>query len=247
MKTIQRLAENAPARLVHQTKSLLYSRLPYGISQVLDRTARPEAVAQARHLATSARAFEAIFIHVPKVAGISVRRSLFGDEHFGTHHPIRDYMMVLPRDEFERFFKFCFVRNPWDRTYSAYSFLARGGINEQDQAWADRHLEGVGSFRQFVLERLPSEGVRKSLHFLPQTHWVCSPSGRVMMDMVGRYERLGEDFKRVCARLGIDAELDWSNKTAEKSAGYRQVYDPEMAKVVGSVYAHDVEAFSYSF
>ena len=55
-----------------------------------------------------------MFVHIPKTAGISVGLSLYGGKS-GDHRTIRDYKLCFSKAEFDSFFKFAFVRNPWDR------------------------------------------------------------------------------------------------------------------------------------
>ncbi|HSH75802.1 MAG TPA: sulfotransferase family 2 domain-containing protein, partial [Longimicrobiales bacterium] len=73
-----------------------------------------------------------IFVHIPKCAGFSVARSLFGNLA-GGHLTVRKYQMIYRRREFSEYFKFTFVRNPWDRVVSAFFFLKEGGVNEVDK------------------------------------------------------------------------------------------------------------------
>ena len=61
--------------------------------------------------------YRCIFVHIPKAAGMSVCRSLFGNLA-GGHATLADYQIIFARAEFERYFKFTFVRNPWDRFVS---------------------------------------------------------------------------------------------------------------------------------
>jgi hypothetical protein len=80
--------------------------------------------------------FQCIFIHIPKTAGTSVARTLFGQ---GSRHvPYFEYEKVNGR-KFNRYFKFAFVRNSWDRLVSTYFFLKKGGLNDMDRLWAEEN------------------------------------------------------------------------------------------------------------
>lgn len=72
-----------------------------------------------------------LFIHITKTAGTSVAISLFGELPY--HYTAVQYRVIYGRKTFNRYFKFAFVRNPWDRLYSAYSFLKNGGWNNEDR------------------------------------------------------------------------------------------------------------------
>lgn len=90
-------------------------------------------------------------MHVPKAAGISVATTLYGNMA-GSHTPLSRDELVFSRRDFERYFKFTFVRNPWDRLYSAYTFLKNGGRNQSDEAWTRSNLGGFSDFESFVLK-----------------------------------------------------------------------------------------------
>ena len=75
--------------------------------------------------------YRCIFIHVPKTGGMSVRKTLFTKSDLYPHLTIRDYQSLLSEQEVGSYYKFAFVRNPWDRLVSAYSFLRAGGLNKR--------------------------------------------------------------------------------------------------------------------
>ena len=79
--------------------------------------------------------FQCIFVHIPKTAGMSICQSLFGNLA-GGHATLADYQIIFAKHEFDNYFKFSFVRNPWDRVYSAYNFLKKGGATDFDRQWA---------------------------------------------------------------------------------------------------------------
>jgi hypothetical protein len=82
--------------------------------------------------------------------------------------------------------------------------------------------------------------------FMPQSRWICDDDGRVLVDFVGRFERLEADFAEVCRRLGRTAELPHLKKSSEGS-GSRALYDRESAAIVEEVFAEDLERFGYRF
>ena len=186
---------------------------------------------------------EAIFVHIPKAAGTSVALSLFGELPF--HYTAIQYRVIFGRSDFRRYFKFAFVRNPWDRLYSAYRYLRAGGWDDKDKAWAEQHLAPYPDFNAFVLDWLTADNLRAYMHFRPQVEFVCDRRGRPLIDYLGYFETIEDDFRVVSGRLGTAVTLDHVN--ASGRADYRSVYSAEAARRVAEVYRRDIAAFGYAF
>lgn len=183
-----------------------------------------------------------IFIHVPKTAGTAIARALF--ESPSEHIPYFIYQRTNPA-KFHRFFKFAFVRNPWDRLVSSFFYLHRGGMHAYDQAWSERFIAPYrGDFGQFVRNWLTSENVSTWAHFAPQSDFILDARDNVMVDFVGRYERLHDDFQFVARRLKLNTALRPINESAHDD--FRRCYDEETSSIVQKVYARDIKVFGYS-
>lgn len=118
----------------------------------------------------------AIFIHLPKSAGTSISRALALPS--SRHVQAADYRTTNPA-KFARFFKFAFVRNPYDRLLSSYAFLKRGGMNSDDALFADTHVCPYDSFEHFVIEGLARRPeIYAWVHFRPQSAFVCDAAGK---------------------------------------------------------------------
>lgn len=186
----------------------------------------------------------ALFIHVPKSAGRSVVRGLF-DVKSVEHAPASWYQQ-LDAGRFEQYFKFTFVRNPWDRAVSAYTYLRNGGspASVEDSQWAD-FVSGFSSFDAFICEWLSAENAMRNALFTPQVVFLKDIFGCIDMDFVGRFENLQADFDRVAEQLGIDARLPHLNRS--RSEDFRSFYTPASRDRVADVYAEDINAFGYVF
>ena len=189
---------------------------------------------------------QSIFVHVPKCAGRSVGFSLY-DRKTGDHRTIADYKLCFKRREFESFFKFTFVRNPWDRLLSAYLYLKKGGRNKQDQDWSIKYLSAYKSFDEFVTDWVNKENIHLGLHFRPQYEFLCTNGFTPEVDFIGYFENISRDYEYVREKIGIGKELAFHNKTDDEKKDYRQYYNKATTAIVESVYREDIQIFGYNF
>ena len=188
--------------------------------------------------------YQALFIHVPKSAGRSVVRGLFDVK--SVEHAPADWYQQLDPEKFQRYFKFTFVRNPWDRAVSAYTYLGQGGsaASAEDRQWAE-FVNSFDSFDSFIRQWLSTDNAMRNALFTPQVEFLKDSFGRIDMDFIGRFENLQQDFEKVAGELGVDAQLPHLNQS--RSADYRSFYTEESRARVAEVYAEDVGAFGYRF
>ena len=186
-----------------------------------------------------------IFVRIPKCATRSISISLFGNKG-GGHTDIGTYR-VLFGARFDDYFKFAFVRNPWDRVVSAYHFLKQGGVNREDRRWCKKHLSRYADFNEFVMGWLKPENIRLQIHFKPQYEFVQDTNGDMVMDFIGHYENLENDFMVVKEKLGMRKSLLFLNKTTARKRNYRDYFSEETKRIVADLYSKDIASFGYNF
>ena len=186
---------------------------------------------------------QCIFIHITKTAGTSVAKSLF--HYLPYHYTAIQYRVTYGKETFNNYFKFAFVRNPWDRLYSAYRYLKSGGWNNEDRVWAENHLAKFDNFSDFVKQWLTKENIAKHIHFKPQHLFICDSNGRLLVDYLAYFETLDDDFRRISEHLRINAEIGHHNTTPGND--YRDAYNQESRNIVADVYSVDIEIFGYNF
>jgi hypothetical protein len=189
--------------------------------------------------------YRCIFIHIPKAAGISIRESLFGNKKWRKHIDAQTFQLIFGKKNFNRYFKFAFVRNPWARTLSAYNFLKKGGISTPDKTYSEQIISNYPTFEAFVKQWLTKENASSWIHFIPQYRWIVDKNDKIIIDYIGKVETIQEDYEYIRKKIGIGENLKHVNKGNPKD--YRQAYTEEMKHIVEEVYREDIDRFHYSF
>ena len=185
-----------------------------------------------------------IFIHIPKTAGVSLVKAIFGDVSFEGHRSFYFNSIALNIKN-EKYFSFTFVRNPFDRLYSAYKFLQNGGMNHLDKLVFQKHLSEFNDFEDFILNGLNRKLIYKITHLIPQHEYLCDNKGSILVDFVGRFEDLERDILLLSTILSKDIKL--SHHNYNKKLDYREAYTSEMINKVNQIYQKDIDIFKYTF
>ena len=198
-----------------------------------------------------------IFVAIPKTGTHSIRRALrphmgekdleqvqlFEQRQFPFpelarlghgHLSLTQVRPYIDPAKFDSYFKFAFVRNPFDRFVSYCAFMTR------EQKVFDRDPKAV--MRHFLFTAPPL----RHILFQPQYSFISSREGELLTDYVGRVEQMQSCFDEICDRIGIESsELEKSNRSARDD--YRQYYDQPLIDGVSRLYARDLELFDYDF
>jgi hypothetical protein len=156
-------------------------------------------------------------------------------------------------------FKFCFVRNPYERLISAYKTQVGNVWNKQYQ-WLkddiktvlgyplDEEPERLVPFRDFVRYlRSADERLQHDGHFNVQAR-ILVPEV-IRYDYIGRFENFQSNFEDVLIRLNASSEViatasEPMNKTS-KVYPPAIAYDDELAELVFEIYEPDFKTFGY--
>jgi len=187
-----------------------------------------------------------IFVHIPKCAGISLVKSLFGHYSLG-HGNLKRYQIMFGPEEFNSYFKFTVVRNPYDRLVSAFLFMKQGGINEKDKRWAERNLSPYADFDAFVKGWVNRSNIWKGLHFRPQCSFICLKKKQPGLDFIGYFENLAADFAFICRKLQITTSLIEANRNLARKKSFLEYYNDETRAIVADAYADDLRVLGYNF
>jgi len=185
---------------------------------------------------------ECIFVHIPKTAGTSICSALESirdrpaDDPFHDHRTIQALRAAVPTSDFGRYFKFTFVRNPWDRVVSWYKNLI------EDPRQAQRFGVAAGCSLDTLLTAHGDNWALQS-----QLHWIRDADGSIPMDFIGRFENLSADYARVCRAIGVTDTRLVQRAGADDQRPYTVFYDDKTRALVADRYAEEIELFEYRF
>jgi len=140
------------------------------------------------------------------------------------HAKAIEYQQHSP-ENFSTYFKFTFVRNPWDRMVSFFHY---------HQA---RH--GVTDFRRYITKNEFGDLNTQQIDYLVDNN------GFILVDFIGRFENLYEDFGKICQIINFDGELEYIPE--KLTASYWSYYDDKTRRIVAKKFKKDTEYFGYSF
>ena len=201
-----------------------------------------------------------IFIHITKCAGTSITHALvplLGEDDLvlgctaegeklnlaslkrgglHKHSKAAEAQAILCEDIWQRYYTFAFIRNPWDRQVSIYHWWLTTPWRDDDDIHAA--VAEMRDFEDFVLSPPPNQ--------TSCIEYLTAGDGTIMVDFIGRYERLDEDFKTLCRTLSLPQRpLDKINTTEHDQ--FTQYYNPLTRDLVSERFRADREAFGYVF
>lgn len=137
--------------------------------------------------------------------------------------------------QFNEYFKFTIVRNPWARVYSSYRNVTgdpRHGIPQCD-------------FITFLRE-YPRHWALK-----PQTYWIRDFNGNIPLDSIVRFENISNEMPVVFRKLGMEdttlPHLGKSPKRGDVVADYRAAYNTISFEIIAERYREEIALFGYEF
>ncbi len=155
--------------------------------------------------------------------------------------------------KYRDYFKFAFVRNPWDRLLSCYlNKLTEGGPGlKSPPSLAARVYPGM-TFAEFVevVSEVPDK--EANIHFKSQCSVICGRGDDkpIMANFIGRFENLVSDFEIVMRKIGDDRVEQLPHLMHSKGRGsvpYTKFYDDRLRELVYRRYKDDIDIFGYSF
>ena len=209
---------------------------------------------------------ELVYIPVYKVATTSIKTVLIRREqqsdaageypqYMEIHHegPFGRHSLTHTQ---RRYFKFAFVRDPFDRLVSCYEDRVRKSV---DSPTARYYFDT--DYNQILIRRLFGDSFRADMSFADFVTLVARiPDvladeqfksqytslhrfGRLIPDFVGRFESLTDDWRTIADRFGLRA-LEHQNPS-DREVGATYFGTPEIVDIAAKRYWKDIHSFGY--
>lgn len=150
-------------------------------------------------------------------------------------------------NDYEEFFKFTFVRNPFDRLVSCYESKFKSDSKKGVEILHyDKYLLGIlnkdKGFDNFVKKIIKIPKFLADRHFESQYRLIFDKNQNCLVDYVGKYENINEEFQFIKERFKLSS-LPHYNKSDKKN--WKNYYTKETAELVYKYYKKDIEEFNY--
>ncbi len=143
--------------------------------------------------------------------------------------------LVVTRKQYEEYYKFTIVRNPWARAFSWYKNTMRDGLKRKRWGFSDDL-----SLNEFIHHHAEKGLLR------PQSHWLQSIDGSIHLDFIGRFENLRHDFEKACDMMGIRG-VGLPHEIKGSGESYLDCFDGDSIGIIEDVCREDTVLFGYSF
>jgi hypothetical protein len=145
---------------------------------------------------------------------------------YWNHMSARAVRELVTPPVWDSYFKFCFVRNPWDRAISRYYWNLSRDSRLSDLDKSLRKNDPNSNFEIYTI------------------------NGEMAVDFVGKFENMQEDLAKICQRLSL-AYDGWLPRTKAKSRidkrHYSEVLSPVQADYIRQKCRREIELFNYTF
>lgn len=224
-----------------------------------------------------------VFVHLHRTAGKSIQKCLktagciFEPEFYyrknrkkkyrfkGKHTRPIDIISYIGREEWEKYFTFCFVRNPFCKLVSyfmhnkqKYNKITRTQrrywkIFKKRKSFTYPNFKYIFEYKSFKAWIEDMENFKEfsdpyiKLILSSQLDFVSDENGKILVDYMGKLENLVDDFDIVCKKLNINNNLSKTHINKSKHGLYHKYYNKKMIKIVENIFKRDLEYFNYSF
>jgi len=143
--------------------------------------------------------------------------------------------------QYKDYFKFTFVRNPYDRLVSCYENLPQKH-KELHKYYLFGYLERDKGFSNFCKKVCRIPFCLADMHFESQYYLLSDKQGNCRADYIGKYENLAEEYEWIREKYGL-APLRHLNPSGK--GNWMDYYTRKTAQLVYKKYRKDFETLGY--
>ena len=208
-----------------------------------------------------------IHVHIPKTGGNSITAALYSAwsrrsraeriarrvrmagrrpaaiHRFHKHAKARDIHATVGEHAWRGRLSFAVVRNPWDLMVSSYHWWLKQAERGTSFRLKSREVAAFGSFPRFMESSYGRDQINEQVGTLRD--WLCDNDGRILVDVVCRFERLEHEWHSIADMLGVQATLPHLNRG--NRGAYQQYYDSSSKQIVAERFAWSIDHFGYRF
>lgn len=205
-----------------------------------------------------------IFIHIPKCAGSSIKDHFFKGVATNWRKPNYEVLYgwcprrkihlqhatakqlleegLVSEENWQEYFKFTIVRNPWDRAYSDYLWIME---DSKIKGSFKQYIEANGAFQEVFTNR--ETKMYRGDHKIPQLGFF-DLNGELALDFVCRFEHLQEDMLTINSRLGLNSGFSQHSKqNLIRKRHYSLFYGKSERQLIENYYSDDIKMLGYDF
>lgn len=207
------------------------------------------------------RKWKFVFIHIKKTAGSSITRALSGYDDrswhlkvFGTkplerihflrrfnpfwHHVSACELIRHLGPEYQEYYSFAFVRNPFDWQVSNYFYIKQHPLHPRYREVKDMEFSDYLSWTRL------NGRIQLQSDFVVD----CERSQDLAVSFIGKFKNLAEDFNHIISKIGLSSELQLDLYNASKRSGdYRKYYSKTTINFIEKYYEEDLNRFGYEY
>ncbi len=189
--------------------------------------------AHIKNLVFSFKKYPVLYFRVPKVASTSL---LITFRKVDEVEKVEEYQKY---PTYNSYFKFAFVRNPFDRLASCFRHVIQKGSLQNIQE--DPRLHKNMSFESFVDVVGSIKVENMDIHFRPQHTFIPET-----LDYIGKFECLNDDYAKLLQKTGIKEPKDGLlHKNKTDKTDFKKYYNEMIIQKVITIYKKDFELFEY--